>query len=614
MKSAFTSLFRTPRLLLALTPLAALPLHAADPAALLPDESVAYMEMDSQAIYKLEEHRVAKTLPLEKLKDLFYKIGQTSAEEQEALKKRIAEATGVSYDELEKKFGRFALSIHDLDIPANPTPETVGMEFSAAYEFDGDEELLKKMADVTIEEMIKQVEKQGQTEEAEEVFGKLKEFFEHSTVEHEGAKIHVLKLKDTDETKDAPSFIREWAYSVHEKMIVAASGVEQVEEMLGRLKSGSDSGSLAASAYYKKDKDKAGKPVAIASLNLKTILGLVEKYALPMADSSDVDVEKVWKALGADKLESAALALGVESAAIDITGLLSYSDKPGILSFLAIPGSGSPPSFLPKDIQSGSYQQIDLEQTIENLEKLAGEIHPQAGGMIQMGLTMAQQQLGVDLKKDLLGQLGPDTWTASAMGDTPAIKSGGAAGLSEMTFLGAIGGKAVTGIRVKDSKAFALALDSVINKVAQKDAIFSTREYQGFEINEVKESPEEMRIAYVLTDEWLILSIGGGELLEKVLGRLGKTGDDGFFAQKSITSAMDGLRGSQAAASVTDVGAAMSGLFQLLEVAMEQAGGDAPEVPFDELGKLLNVPLWSVEKAWIDDTHAEYRSRIVPKE
>ena len=58
----------------------------------------------------------------------------------------------------------------------------------------------------------------------------------------------------------------------------------------------------------------------------------------------------------------------------------------------------------------------------------------------------------------------------------------------------------------------------------------------------------------------------------------------------------------------------MSGLFKLLNTVMEQSGNSG-DLPFslDELGKLLNVPLLSIDKTWIDESHAEYRARITPK-
>lgn len=605
------SLLRTPRLLLAMSPLS-MPLMAADPASVLPDESIAYLEMDSRAIYKLEEHPVAKALPLKDLMALFYKASGAPAGAQEEIEKLLADEMGMSYDELVAKFGKFALTIHDLKIPENPTPESVGGEISMAGEVDGDEAFMEKYLKASLKVMGKQAEAQGKGNgpDVEELLKKAEEYMEHSTAEHAGAKIHIWKLKDSDETREAPEFIREWAYAVQDKMFVLASGQEQVEEMLDRIKS-AGAGSLASSAFYKKDHDKAGNTLGMASLNLEVILGLIEKFALPMAASSEVDVEKIWKALGANKLQSAALALGTTEDALDITALLTYSAKPGLFALPAIPGSGTAPAFLPKGLVSAGYQQIDLLQTIENLQKLAGEVDGRAGAAIQMGLEMAKGQVGVDLKKEILGQLGPDVWTASAAGgEAPA----GRAGASELAMLGLAGGKSVIGVRVKDSKAFGLALDSIFNKVAQKDAIFETREYQGFTINNVKESPDEFKIGYVLTDEWLILSVGGGELLEQILGRIGKSGDDGFFAQKNITRHLDALRSGQTSTSVTDIGAAMSGLFKLLNTVMEQSGNSG-DLPFslDELGKLLNVPLLSIDKTWIDESHAEYRARITPK-
>ncbi len=622
-QNPFTYLLHAPHLVLAMSSLAALPLLAADPAAVLPDEPAAYMEMDSRAFFKLEDHPVVKTLPLKDLEKLFFKMSGTTPEEQEAMMKRIADEVGMPIEEFQKKDGRIAMSIHDLKIPENPSPENVGGEISLAYEFDGDEALAGKFFNAMVKETMKEVEKQAgpQAEKMKEFFSKAKDMFEESIVKHGGAKIHVLKLKETDETSSVPKFLHEWAYAIHDKMILAASGQEQVEEMLDRMKSGGDTGSLAASPIYKKDHDKAGKTLGMASLNLETILGLVEKYALPMAENTEVDVAKIWKVLGADKLQSAVLAMGAEAETMDLVGLLTYSEKPGLFASFALPGSGKAPEFFPKGLVSAGYQQIDIEKTVDNMIKLAGEIHPQASTAVEMGLNMAKTQVGVDIKKEIIGQLGPDIWIAAApAGKDDKVEDGDSpqAGASASAMMAMLG-KTVLGVRVKDSKAFGLAIDSIVNKVASKEAIFETREYQGFTINNVKESPEEFKVGYVLTDEWLILSVGAGEVLEQILGRLGKSGDDGFFAQKVVAKHLDAMRGGEVSVSVTDLGEMLGSVIGIFEMGFKegfraQSGGDAPEIPFDELRKLLNVPLLSIDKAWMDSGHMEYRMRIAPKE
>ena len=165
---------------------------------------------------------------------------------------------------------------------------------------------------------------------------------------------------------------------------------------------------------------------------------------------------------------------------------------------------------------------------------------------------------------------------------------------------------------MKDSKAFSLALDTIFNKVAQKDAIIETREYQGITINEVKDSPEQFRVAYVITDEWFILSLGGGEVLEKILPRLGKGSDDGFFAQKNIAGLLSGMRDGQGSTSVTDIGATLTGLVNMVS-GFARSTPEGADLPWDEITKLANLPLISVDKAWIDDKHMEYRARIAPK-
>jgi hypothetical protein len=607
-----TSLFRKSGLVLAFSALTSSQLSAADPAAVLPDESVAYMEMDSAGFYKLESNPVVKAIPVEDLKKIFYKLSGNSPDYEEQTKKFLAEETGVSYDELVKKAGRMAVSIHDLKVPSNPTPENIGMEISIAEEFDADEAFMEKYLHAMVKLITKEVERQGKTsgDDLQKFFSKAVEMFEQSTVEHGGAKIHVFKLKDTEETKRVPQFLREWAFCIHDKMILAASGQDQVEEMLDRMKSGGETGSLAASAYYKADHDKTGKALAVASLNLEVILGLVEKYALPLADTDEVDVKKIWKALGADKLRSAVVALSGAADTLDLAALLTYSEKPGLFSVLAIPGSGTPPAFLPKGLSGASYQQIDLTKTLENIEKLATEIYPPAGPAVTMGLQMVQQQTGVDVRKEIIGQLGPDLWSASSVSKDTAKPGDSPRGASFVTMAM---GKGIFGIRLKDSKAFALALKTLINKAAQEDAFFEKQEYQGFTINMIKESPEEFRVGYVLNDDWLIVSLGDKEALEQILARLGKSGDDGFFAQKNIARHLEGLRSGQVATSANDIGEALKDLCTKIGGVSGLSGSGDGKVPFDELAKLLHVPLTGVDKVWIDAKHAEYRIRIAPK-
>jgi hypothetical protein len=610
-----TSLFRKSGLVLTFSALASLPVLAAEPAAVLPDEAVAYAEMDSLGLLKLEEHPVAKKVPVNDLKSLMYKISGQSPEDEEKMKKLMADEMGMSYEELEKKFGKVAVAVHDLKVPAEPTPENIGVEFSLAGEMDGDEAFAGKYARTIFKLIGEQAKKQGGNDipELDEILKKIEEHVEHSTTEHGGVKVHVLKVKESDETKEAPAFIKEWAYAIHEKMFILSSGVDGVEEMLDRIKAGSDKDSLAASALYKADHEKAGKSLILASLNLETILGLVEKYGLPQAETDDVDVEKVWKALGADKLKSAVLAFGATDTAVDFTALLTHDGKPGLMALPSIPGPGKAPAFLPKDAVSASYQQIDLDESLENLSKLMGEMNPAWGGLVDMGLGMAQSQTGVDIRKELLANLGPDVWTFTGKLD---VKKPGSGDESEqMMALSSALSKGVYGIKVKDSKAVGNAIKSLINAAGQEDGLFEDTEYQGFTVRKIKAVPPPMAVSYVLTDDWFILNLNDQESLEQILGNLKKDAADGFFSNKTVSDMLDGMRGNQAATSVLDLGAMLGALSEMFSAISEISGdADMKKVPWDDVKKLAKLPLWVGNKIWLQDDVTEVRFRVVPKE
>lgn len=615
MKSrVFSCLLRKSGIFSAVFGMAVLPLRAADPAAVLPDESVAYLEVDSAALYKLESHPVVKAVPFDELKKIVYKLVDAAPDHDEQAKKLLAEETGVPYEELLKKTGRFAVSLHDLKIPANPAPDNVGVEISIAQEFDADEAFADKyfraLAKLIGQELGRKSNSGG--EQIQKHLAKVAELLERSAVEHAGAKIHVFKLKETDETKRAPAFVREWAYAVHDKMILASSGLDQVKEMIDRMKSGGDTGSLAASAFYKLDHGKAGKALVMGSLNLEIILELVEKHALPHADTGDLDAEKLWTGLGADKLNSAAFALSAGAETLDLAGFLTYNEKPGLLAMLAIPGPGTAPSFFPKGLAQASYQQIDINKTFENFEKLAGEIYPAAGPALTKGLEAVKEQTGVDLRKEIISQLGPDLWIVSSAVKDPENAEKGSGQFP--SFTGLVLGGALYGVRLKDSKTAAAALKKLIDKATQGNDAFEKQEFEGFTINRMKNLPAEIRAGYVITDDWLILNLNDQPALEQLLSRLAKKADDGFFARQDIAPHLAAMRDGQAVTSGTDIGNTLKGLCILFGSIVDKDGPpDAKAIPFDRLVKLLDVPLISVDKGWIDAKHAEYRLRIAPK-
>ena len=94
-------------------------------------------------------------------------------------------------------------------------------DHDAVTEVDADEAFIEKYFQAIMKLVSEELARQGKAsgDEFEKFLTKAKEFFEQTTVEHAGAKVHVFTLKETDETKEAPACVREWAYSVGEDAI-----------------------------------------------------------------------------------------------------------------------------------------------------------------------------------------------------------------------------------------------------------------------------------------------------------------------------------------------------------------------------------------------------------
>jgi hypothetical protein len=68
---------------------------------------------------------------------------------------------------------------------------------------------------------------------------------------------------------------------------------------------------------------------------------------------------------------------------------------------------------VPKTATLMSAGRLDLAKLVAQIREIAGKIEPQAQGMFDMVMGMVQQQIGMDVQKDLLAPLG-DEWVVYA--------------------------------------------------------------------------------------------------------------------------------------------------------------------------------------------------------
>jgi hypothetical protein len=279
---------------------------------------------------------------------------------------------------------------------------------------------------------------------------------------------------------------------------------------------------------------------------------------------------------------------------------LTFHDNPGMMKIIAMDGPGIIPNFLPPDADSGGYGTMHWDKMLDAVEGLLKEAVPAFGDAIAVQLDEMKKATGVDIRKDILGNIGPDLFSATAPMSAEALKSDEDVDAAQPTVLG---------LKLKNRKAVEMAVDTLINKAAPDAAMFEKREYQGTTIRNMKDAP----IGFLFTDDWFVLSMGPQTLLEKTITRMSKGGDDHLFALPIVKSAFEGLPGDDDGSTFFDLGPS-------LDMVMELFSGFGGEIPgIDEvlnvkdLPKQMNLPIVVGMRQYLTDRSFHVRMHFSEK-
>jgi hypothetical protein len=419
---------------------------------------------------------------------------------------------------------------------------------------------------------------------------------EETTDDHGGVKLHIWKSKESKSPLQPC-----WAYT--DKTVLMSFTERGLRDALDRSKKGG--ASLAENARYK-DVIARGKGAEVIGY---ADLGRLIAEGLKMAGAAAPDAAQmsaVVAVLGVDKFEAGYMIFDLGEQGVDMEFGVTYQKKPGLLEVIAIDGPGTAPEFIPVNANSAGYGTFHIDRVLPALEKILASTAPEAVEMLNKQIAELKEVASVDIRKDILANLGPDVWSASApAGTAAAINQLGKSALGL-----AMNEPQVLGLKLRDRKAIELALKSLINAFASGASIFDEREFQGFTISNLKNVP--MPVGYVITDDWLIVSVGEQALLEKILSRIKKPGGDSIFALPDVKTVIAALPGGDDGTSYMNVGSLISTLVGLLREMP-----DVPEmkeiVDFKKLPENPKIPLIMAMRTYLDDQALRFRLHVMEK-
>ena len=183
------------------------------------------------------------------------------------------------------------------------------------------------------------------------------------------------------------------------------------------------------------------------------------------------------KAMGLDGIERVELLWGFQDMAIrSELRVVAPSPREGLLTLIDQPtfGVGTLPP-LPSGLGDFTVLSVDLGRTFDTIVEAVGRTNPEAPAQVEQMTAMLQQQLGIDLRRQILGALGPRMAfhvrpdqgakvNIEAMIPPDALPEGEGSGLLRSLIanqMAVIGGMTML-IEVRDRDAFAEALDQLV--------------------------------------------------------------------------------------------------------------------------------------------------------
>ena len=651
-----------------LTLLSSVPLFAVEPlAASLPEDSMVFLNASSLTkLRQVKDHPLAKAVRTGELgKALAPVLDKLSGEADAATEAILKEETGLNLEEILAKFpgaaaASVSLSITKMMEAESKKPDAESVSMVLAADFSGDEALMLKIVnaldklgekskakrkakteaeDKKKEEPAEDADnvKDGDTDKNKDEDEDKKEDpdwpedYEETVTEIGGAKVHEWKVSNVE--KHDSDYM---AWSIANGKAVFSIGKTDLKEVVARLIKPATEGSLAASPAWQTLPESAQEADLLMGVNLERMLGEVQEGLRVKMEKGELNTGglpinplQAWTGAGLDQFRMGFISTTLEPEDAVMHMGLTYAEKPALIKIYAAKGPGTAPAFVPADMQDLSWGTLDWGAFYDNITSLATAVSPMAAGGIEMGTTELKKKIGVDLRKDILGQMGDDLWNVShtdpveapAKGKGTGKSSGAdaeededAAGSSPLdAFSFTKGQSQVVGISLRDAKAFGLSLKSIFNTLAPGQALFEDRQFLNNTIHQIKGTPPEMRVAWLISDDTLIFSIGKPDLLEKVLTGMAKPPAKPLINEPHVKAAFAKLPEGSVSSGYANAGQMIDVILGMVKpLIAEEAEGETAEI-IGNLPDKLNLPWYLVTRLYLGDQSTDIRLRLSAK-
>jgi hypothetical protein len=346
--------------------------------------------------------------------------------------------------------------------------------------------------------------------------------FTETTENFDGVTLHIMGVTAPNATE--PQHPGAWA--IARGVFYVSPSKDFLQQTLAAARQGGPDNALGKSDGFMQMRQRVGHPQLILYANLKAMYPAAQKAIAEQKAAqgpgqpptmSPFDPTTILQALGLDAANEFYLTAQIGETSTDINSGFTYSERRGLTKLFEYADGAPPrPQFVPEKCFSVLSARGSVKNFYATLEDMLNDISPIFSGMFQGYVKSFDDRVGIDLKRDLIGNLGDQLIVASALDDAAPDDAPLDQRLNQLW-----------AISLENAPAFTAAVESLKHGLYGEavDKVFEKRSYLGHDIYtfappqppEAEGRPAGRGFSYAVANHWVFLGIGSAALVENAL-------------------------------------------------------------------------------------------------
>ena len=346
---------------------------------------------------------------------------------------------------------------------------------------------------------------------------------------------------------------------------------ETVEETIAALKSGLKGDHIGSGPFGTFHQRHPDNDVHL-HVNIVALVGIAMDWAKKAKLNENLaenpvglSVQSLHDALGLGDLLSLDSSFQFDDGSIVADYALQFTKRSGLMNLMAYTNGDMPKAdFVPRDVQGASITLFSLEDVWKGAMAIIAKAAPDAMPMVTLQLGHFEKQIGVSIEDDLLANLKPEILSIQSISTADGEQT-----KDDTVFM----------LGLKNEQGFEVALDKILALISEQYKLtFEPSKFLGHELHTFKAplpEPGVPKISYLFAKSYLMISIGKGETLRKILSNMERPGKS-LWKEPRVKAAIGKVDSGYCAISYVDFGATIPNLVNQISPLL---GGD--DGPFD---------------------------------